>query len=677
MKRIITVITVCFMVGLMNAQNVGINTTGANPDNSAMLDVVSTSKGMLIPRVALTATNAAGPISAPTTSLLVYNTATAGAAPNNVTPGFYYWDGSAWQRFDTSNNTGDWKLSGNSGTTASSSAIGVTANNNFIGTTDAIDYVFATNGLERMRLKTDNTTTARLGIGTAFTSNLNSGSTPSLIHLHDWGTTANDYPIVQLSTANTASGRTVGIVNFASTATANEKRIATIESYLTAASGTNGTGDLRFFTNNNNTLQEKFRLGPTEAVINEQSIDYDFRVEGNGDANLFFVNAGNDRVGVGLNGPTTKLEVSSGASDAIYGHSTNVGGYLGYETNFTFGVTPQTIQGSGVWAANPSAGYASVYAQSTGAATVAANINYSSVWIPTYSLSDNSSTSGQRAIYGQANLTNNTNSNLVCGIQGYLERGGISGNPGFSVGTYSISSSDNQDSYGFWGTSFSDQGTGGTFNFGGYFEAYNYTGATQRGYAFVGGRFNGSNRKIEGSGSVNEIVPTADHGRVTLVCPESPEYWYQDYYTVEMVNGRAHLDLDPILVDIIVVDQDNPIRVFVTPSNMPYFNGVTTMNQTTSGIDLIELNGGTNSGTLQVQVIVKPKTNFGEGRFVQAPGPAWLKPEQEPEAAKAANQGSDEIFNWPADWEVYGYEELAKQKLAELRKQQLAEKPKQ
>ncbi len=26
-------------------------------------------------------------------SLLVYNTATAGTSPNNVTPGFYYWNG--------------------------------------------------------------------------------------------------------------------------------------------------------------------------------------------------------------------------------------------------------------------------------------------------------------------------------------------------------------------------------------------------------------------------------------------------------------------------------------------------------------------------------------------------------------------------------------------------------
>src|SRR3989337_3445250 len=78
------------------AQNVGINSDGATPDASSMLDINSTSKGLLIPRVALSATNVASPITTPTTSLLVYNTATAGTAPDNVVPGYYYWDGVMW-----------------------------------------------------------------------------------------------------------------------------------------------------------------------------------------------------------------------------------------------------------------------------------------------------------------------------------------------------------------------------------------------------------------------------------------------------------------------------------------------------------------------------------------------------------------------------------------------------
>lgn len=98
MKKIYLFITVFILALNTFSQNVAINATGAAPNASAMLDVSATNRGILIPNVALTATNAAGPIASPATSLLVYNTATAGTPPNNVTPGYYYWDGSAWVR---------------------------------------------------------------------------------------------------------------------------------------------------------------------------------------------------------------------------------------------------------------------------------------------------------------------------------------------------------------------------------------------------------------------------------------------------------------------------------------------------------------------------------------------------------------------------------------------------
>ncbi len=44
-------------------------------------------------------------------------------------------------------------------------------------------------------------------------------------------------------------------------------------------------------------------------TINENSADQDFRIESNGNANMFFVDAGNDRVGIGINNPSVELEV--------------------------------------------------------------------------------------------------------------------------------------------------------------------------------------------------------------------------------------------------------------------------------------------------------------------------------------------------------------------------------
>jgi hypothetical protein len=47
-------------------------------------------------------------------------------------------------------------------------------------------------------------------------------------------------------------------------------------------------------------------------VFNESSADVDFRIEGNGDANLLFTDAGNDRVGIKTASPSTELHVVGG-----------------------------------------------------------------------------------------------------------------------------------------------------------------------------------------------------------------------------------------------------------------------------------------------------------------------------------------------------------------------------
>jgi hypothetical protein len=47
-------------------------------------------------------------------------------------------------------------------------------------------------------------------------------------------------------------------------------------------------------------------------VFNESSADLNFRIEGNGDANLFFTDAGNDRVGIKTASPSTELHVVGG-----------------------------------------------------------------------------------------------------------------------------------------------------------------------------------------------------------------------------------------------------------------------------------------------------------------------------------------------------------------------------
>ena len=62
------------------------------------------------------------------------------------------------------------------------------------------------------------------------------------------------------------------------------------------------------------TERERMTLLGTETVFNEDSIDLDFRVESNGNANMLFVNGGTDKVGIGTASPTTQITASTSAN---------------------------------------------------------------------------------------------------------------------------------------------------------------------------------------------------------------------------------------------------------------------------------------------------------------------------------------------------------------------------
>jgi hypothetical protein len=94
MKKQIFLLSSFLLLGAMTfAQSVGINTDNSAPDNSAMLDVKSTSKGLLIPRLTEAQRTAIG---TPATGLLVYQT--------DGTAGFYYYNSSSWMMLGTEAN---------------------------------------------------------------------------------------------------------------------------------------------------------------------------------------------------------------------------------------------------------------------------------------------------------------------------------------------------------------------------------------------------------------------------------------------------------------------------------------------------------------------------------------------------------------------------------------------
>lgn len=181
---------------------VGIGTTSPN----AALDITATNDGLLLPRIALNNTTTAT-VTTPTVSELVYNTATAG----DVTPGFYYWDGTKWVRLSISSSTSsnDWALLGNAGTTAGT---------NFIGTTDNQDLIFKRNNIQSGKISTTNTSLGVNSLAPATSRNRNTaiGTEAMYLNVNGDDNTAIGYQALRTGTdgaRNVAIGNNTLMVN--------------------------------------------------------------------------------------------------------------------------------------------------------------------------------------------------------------------------------------------------------------------------------------------------------------------------------------------------------------------------------------------------------------------------------------------------------------------------------
>jgi trimeric autotransporter adhesin len=138
MKKFMIIILLTGIFCIRSYAQVSVNSDGSAPDGSAMLDIKAADKGLLIPRVELAGTTSSFPMQNPAISLMVYNTATT----SDVTPGFYYWNGTVWTRLNTGSG---WSLLGNAGTVSGT---------NFLGTTDSTALDFRTNNILRARITT-------------------------------------------------------------------------------------------------------------------------------------------------------------------------------------------------------------------------------------------------------------------------------------------------------------------------------------------------------------------------------------------------------------------------------------------------------------------------------------------------------------------------------------------
>jgi Chaperone of endosialidase len=304
MKRLFFVFLLLLNFLESYTQSVGINTDASLPNASAMLDVKSSSKGMLMPRMLQAQRNL---IPSPAAGLMIYQT--------DNTPGYYYYDGSAWVPLTGGGTINYWTASG-------SNIYNNNAGNVGIG---------LTNPLASLHIKKDNEA-LRIEGTSSYLSFYNTAGTVPKVFMQNTGD--NLY-------LGTSTGNSAGITQFYS----NNSPLMTL-----AASGNVGIGTAAPISkldvktpNNTNGISHTgdggnilaTRMGGTSAGIGTFS-NTNMRIFANSNSAMF-INAANNYVGVGVDFPTNKLQVGSvgntGYSDNDFAFGNGINALRMYQTS--------------------------------------------------------------------------------------------------------------------------------------------------------------------------------------------------------------------------------------------------------------------------------------------------------------------------------------------------------
>lgn len=304
---ILSTIPFTFFISISIGQNVGINTTGVAADASSILDISSSNKGVLIPRVDIIDLNTAAPVVAPINSLLVYNT--------NVTSGegFYFWNGTAWINLtDNSGNADeDWHEVGS------------------LNDPDNInDNIF---------------TLGRVSIGVNTTTNdfeLSSGNDPSTLRITETGGTPVNWELRAYNVALGGDNNQFSIWGGLSGSTQTDRFViedsgnigigTTNPEELLHVSGGIGSGVIKIEADTDNTtesdqayilmdqdggtVQAHLGFGSTEATGDHFRIGIKSTIEPGVDYSNFVIDGGNNRIGILTSSPTANLSVFGSAN---------------------------------------------------------------------------------------------------------------------------------------------------------------------------------------------------------------------------------------------------------------------------------------------------------------------------------------------------------------------------
>lgn len=146
-----------------------------------------------------------------------------------------------------------------------------------------------------------------------------------------------------------------------------------------------------------------------------------------------------------------------------------------------------------------------------------------------------------------------------------------------------------------------------------------------------------TNYKILGTGTVSTIASGSNGDKITLHCSETPEIYFEDYGEAKLINGKAHIDIDPLFAKNVVVNEKHPLRVYIQIEGE--CNGLYVTNKTSKSFDVAELHNGASDISFQYHIICNRADELSSDskhiisrnadvRFEKAPEPLKSKANQ-------------------------------------------------
>jgi hypothetical protein len=544
---------------------VAINDDQSQPDISAMLDVKSSSRGLLAPRMSFSEMQT---IFSPAQGLMVFCTSTGQFYINSGTPAVPKWYPFLQLphagTYSSTTTIMDLTNTGPAGAVALTLTDEVNPFDAFQAQTSGTGQAARFRQLNPLNLSA---VLSAEGIsGNAITA-FNASSTHATLWLQNAGNSTGIY--------NQAAG---GNAMFASNASPSFYTIWAENDATGPVMGLSGSAGFGLYAENSSdsnstiyaTNRGSFTAFATQALAghaifaeNLSPVNYTIYAKNNSTGPVLGLNCAagngiyaentsnnNSTVYTKNNGSFTTLATIAAGGNALYAENESSGNYTIWAQNNADGPALGLTSGIGntLFAQNSSNSKATVYASNNGTYTTLAavatsgNAIYSSNSSNLYSTfyAKNNASEGSNAVYAE-------NSSTYPAIFGNnLKTSGDRSGGYFSCGTA---------------------------------------------YAWVGAVFSGTSYKITGTGSVATIASAPSGEKVSMFCPESPEILLSDHGTGMLHHGRCHITLDPVFSNNITVEELHPLKVFIQVEGD--CKGVYVTKKSASGFDVIELMGGT------------------------------------------------------------------------------------